>query len=550
MQSIKRIVEASAVDNREIKELSVDTNTVVISLNKKVSEHYNVLDTVLKQSEVVAQKMNTNNLAINTPISSRFSSIDFPALQNSKRKRQNDTPPATSFASTVQQMSKHTQLNDELNIAVKKRQLIAGNSSKSGLGNAVSLSKPPTVKTQRPEWKSIYVSRIENTVTADDLVEYIKQNIPDVNENDFNVRILVKKDQQIEKLSFVSFRVSSIPDLYVKIFDSSFWPYHTPELKNLNNNDSSTTVPIETSHNLPLDQRNNSFSSLLPITKIDLYYQNLRGLRTKSKRFIRNSTSCDFDIIVLTETWLNNDHFSSEYFDHNFTIFRKDRYETGSALKRGGGVLIAVHNRFACTDVELYNTKDIECICVKISLNAISDVFIYNAYIPPDSPNQLYDEHLSAIKSIKSIHSTLKATDTFIVTGDFNIPNATWTRDDLNSNILLPVQIEPSFAEFFIYEILSLGVHQVNGILNSNNRLLDLVFTNDSTDIEVYKPPPLLNEDEHHPPIQISFEWHLASRAMHEDSFSFNFKKGNYVEMNRFIDNSSTRNHWMKKFKF
>lgn len=226
MQTIKRMLETASNDNREIKEVCNDTNVVVKSLNDKASVQNNVLDTVRKQSEVVAQKMNTNNLAVNTPISSRFSSIDFPSMQNSKRKRQSDTPPGISYASTVQQMNKHAQLNDDVKIAVKKRQLIAGNSSKSGLGNAVSLSKPPTVKTQRPILKSIYVSRIENTVTADDLVEYIKQNIPDVNENNFNVRMLVKKDQQIDKLSFVSFRVSCTPDLYAKIFVSSFWPNH------------------------------------------------------------------------------------------------------------------------------------------------------------------------------------------------------------------------------------------------------------------------------------------------------------------------------------
>lgn len=112
--------------------------------------------------------MNTNNLAINTPTSSRFSSANFPAIQHSKRKRQSDSPPAILYASTVQQMNKHAQLNDEV-----KSQLTISTSILS--------------RTSRCQWK---------------------------------------KDQQIDKLSFVSFRVSCSLDLYVNIFNSSFWPNH------------------------------------------------------------------------------------------------------------------------------------------------------------------------------------------------------------------------------------------------------------------------------------------------------------------------------------
>jgi len=46
----------------------------------------------------------------------------------------------------------------------------------------------------------------------------------------------------------------------------------------------------------------------------------------------------NFDIICVTETWLNNTVFNNEILPTSYTIYRKDR------ANRGGGVLIAINN--------------------------------------------------------------------------------------------------------------------------------------------------------------------------------------------------------------
>lgn len=282
LQTLIRTTDSSYAEIIALKDLSTETKSVVKSLNEKTSEQNTVLNNVCLNAEIVADKIKSNNLLNNTPRTTRLSDSEFPVLQNSKRKRQNETPPQSSFASIVQQTNKHQkskQLNEEVKVAVKKRELISGNSSKPGLGKAVLFNTPSANKAQRPKFKSIYVSRIENTITANEISEYIKQNIPDVNVNDFNVRILVKKDQQIEKLSFVSFRVSCTPELHVKLFDSSFWPMHVqigeffdnprPNRQELgdfismqttvnNGASSSTDLTIRTSLGLPENESKNS----------------------------------------------------------------------------------------------------------------------------------------------------------------------------------------------------------------------------------------------------------------------------------------------------
>jgi len=87
-----------------------------------------------------------------------------------------------------------------------------------------------------------------------------------------------------------------------------------------------------------------------------IYVANVRGLRTKSKELYADSSAHLMDIYALSETSLCNGISSSEYFDTNYNVFRKDRYEGTSSTSRGGGVLIAVNARFICETVPLLDT--------------------------------------------------------------------------------------------------------------------------------------------------------------------------------------------------
>lgn len=119
---------------------------------------------------------------------------------------------------------------------------------------------------------------------------------------------------------------------------------------------------------------------------VNLYASNVRGLRTKSKMVYRNSSTWDYDIYAITETWLQDGIASSEYFDSCFNVLRKDRNQTGSSNNRSGGVLIAIRSHFDCSEVSIDGSTSIECICVKIKLNNNTNVFIFNSYVPPTSP--------------------------------------------------------------------------------------------------------------------------------------------------------------------
>lgn len=247
----------------------------------------------------------------------------------------------------------------------------------------------------------------------------------------------------------------------------------------------------------------------LQLLLFSLFYQNVRGLRTKSKQFFGNSSSVDYHIIVLTEIWLNHSHFSNEYLNKSYVVYRKDRCDTGSTLSLRGGVIIAVKSNLTSSDMKIPGADDIEYVCTKITLTQNSKLIVYAAYIP-ESDGLIYAKHSAAISKIPKSPNDIIIN---FVLGDFNIPNSNWLVDDDNENLLIPITVKPQNAADFIESVLTNGLHQINSIRNEDQRLLHLVFTNDYTNVELSSPPPLSKVDkQYHPPLLLSFELHMHSQ--------------------------------------
>jgi len=85
----------------------------------------------------------------------------------------------------------------------------------------------------------------------------------------------------------------------------------------------------------------------------------------------------DYDIIVLSETWLSTSINNAELgLCNKYSIFRCDRCDVHGAGIRGGGVLIAVDKQFSCHRINQQNIQ-VEQLFVKISFKSYS-LFFYN----------------------------------------------------------------------------------------------------------------------------------------------------------------------------
>lgn len=250
----------------QVHNVVTDTNAKLVA---HVASSQTYADTLKQVKELSA---NTNEKLVEAKKNSKsFSSVvsskpkEFPPLnaQTPKRRRENDTP-------------------------VKKfpdRKLIAGTGADQshGLGGTVVSSKPKRARASPSPYerlnKFIYVSRLQTDVTAEKVTEYIRSKMPEMNDADISLRLLVKKDTNLSELTFVSFRLACTEAHYEQLMDPSFWPAHVMIGEFLENdrrppkavaliktpvvdltNDSSgpkSTMPSEKTNDIPKEVRSN-----------------------------------------------------------------------------------------------------------------------------------------------------------------------------------------------------------------------------------------------------------------------------------------------------
>lgn len=224
-----------------------------------------------------------------------------------------------------------------------------------------------------------------------------------------------------------------------------------------------------------------------------MYYQNVRGLRSKTASVYNSITACNYDIISFSETNLGSDILDCELFGPEYTVLRSDRDLEISNLASAGGVLLAVRQPLAVSRIDLVDATLSE-FCGQ--LNAVAGLvtvgakclYIVVLYIRPGQGPDLYSSILEVISTYNFLHSS----DVLIV-GDFNISEySRFTEDKQSTSRVRSLQ---AFVSFFNFT-------QRNTVTNSNNRLLDLVLSNMGCNVQ-QAVDVLTGEDIHHPSLVI-----------------------------------------------
>jgi len=170
-------------------------------------------------------------------------------------------------------------------------------------------------------------------------------------------------------------------------------------------------------------------------------------------------------------------------------------YRTDRSPRRGGGLLVAVNSTLTLEKIYFLNPNDIEFVGVEVSFKSFS-IYVTCSYIPPGSDLTIYEQHLSAIKTVLSY---LSERDLLIVLGDFNHPDISWS---LSTDSLVST---PLSDHDFVDGLLELSLQQVSFIRNSLNRQLDLVFVLDPSEVTVSRIDQLVvPEDQYHPTLELT----------------------------------------------
>lgn len=258
---------------------------------------------------------------------------------------------------------------------------------------------------------------------------------------------------------------------------------------------------------------------------LDIYYQNCRGLRSKTLDFFHSVASNSHGIYCFSETWLNMSVHSSELFDHNFQVFRRDRESTGSEKKDGGGVMIAVNNSYPATR-HLDMESSAEDIWISLESESGGRVFVGCVYIPPGDASALKE----LFDALHRNEAKFNRHTTFLC-GDFNFSSLLWC-PVVNERHLDAVNVTDK-NQFIIDTLVNLGFLQYNAVKNRNNRLLDLVFCNRNYIKHIEQSlTPIVKEDIHHPSLSITLSYVKFKRLACANLHHLNYRKANYDSIN------------------
>lgn len=190
-----------------------------------------------------------------------------------------------------------------------------------------------------------------------------------------------------------------------------------------------------------------------------------------------------YSVFILSESWLKPHISSDDYFDPSlFKVFRKDRIE-----KKGGGVLVAISNKFKVTSLEPavlnYNQQSIDFLGLIVKKNTISFLLLA-IYIPPDISITNFSSFFSDLETCQHLHSY-----SVIFAGDFNCPNYFQSSQHLRDpkSIILT-----NFLSTY-------NLQQTNFSLNCSGKLLDLVCSSVAC-ITTKADYPIVPFDKYHPP--------------------------------------------------
>ena len=99
-----------------------------------------------------------------------------------------------------------------------------------------------------------------------------------------------------------------------------------------------------------------------------------------------------FDVIAVSETWLNDDMNMNDFALDNYSIFNINRPH-----KRGGGVLLYVLNKHESKIFAEFSKcidEVIEYVTVEITIPHCKNIFLSCMYRPPGGNIDIFNEYL------------------------------------------------------------------------------------------------------------------------------------------------------------
>ena len=225
------------------------------------------------------------------------------------------------------------------------------------------------------------------------------------------------------------------------------------------------------------------------------------------------------DIIIGSESHLDQSFLSSEILPSNYTIFRKDR------TLGGGGVFVGIKNYL--TAIPYHTTSsNAEILWIKLITSKNHPTYVCSFYRPP---NNDIDPLTHLRESLESLHSQESGSPVVLLGDDFNLPDISWNEGygSVNANPAYGLETNNSLLDIVNDYHLEQFVHECT----RGNHILDLLFCTHPTKISKVAVIPGISDHE-----TIYFHFNLGSLSYKKASHNiYLYHKGNIEGIKRSI---------------
>ena len=156
-------------------------------------------------------------------------------------------------------------------------------------------------------------------------------------------------------------------------------------------------------------------------------------------------------VLGISETWLNDTISDGEVSISSFSIYRKDHKG-----RRGGGILVYVHNSCRCRRRNDLENDDVEAILLELNLR--SHTILCNVYRPPSSNSSTLPNIIDMVEAATSQGKEV------VVLGDLNC--------NLLSSNQLGDELKPGMENLLLTQLIIEPTH----VTKSSQSLTDVLL--------------------------------------------------------------------------
>lgn len=261
-------------------------------------------------------------------------------------------------------------------------------------------------------------------------------------------------------------------------------------------------------------------------------------MRSKLNEFRNDLSNCPYDVILINETWLQDQYLDTEIITNGWSLFRKDRARLNVENdERGGGVFIAVKDSFFSSPIQIQinDAAKFDFTACRLQVPG-KQIYIGCFYIPPNSNREQY-ELLG--KAFYDLYSLTKPDDSIFIYGDSNLRNVNWLASEFHENLYDPVNIHDNYQDFLTM-VQSLGLYQINNLTNTSGNVLDTIFTNVISNFILTEAVLKLTSKAsiHHRILSLDYIYKDSKYHRNNDkTIVFDYDKADYASINREINN-------------